>query len=96
MSILAELEKIVDAAAQRAVARVLEHLPEIIRAELDRRHAGALLSHAALAKRLGISAKALSARLARGSELAALALNVGGRRVWRAADLDAALARGRR
>jgi hypothetical protein len=65
-----------------------EDLRRIVREELAAREQERFLDTAQLAKKFGISAKALSMRLRRGSKLNSIALRLDGRTVWRSTDLD--------
>ena len=77
-----------------------ERFPSALDAALDaalaRRERQVYVNRAQLAQRLGITAKALTMRLARGSKLAAIALRVDGRELWRVGDVDALIAGGAR
>jgi hypothetical protein len=67
-----------DARLERAVTRVLE-----------RREADRFIGQAELARRLGLSSKALSMRLARGSDLLAIARLCDGKRMWLLSEIQA-------
>jgi hypothetical protein len=91
-------------AAAQAHADLLDRLERIERAQAEilrrldeqaRRGEAEFLDGVALAKVLGITGAALRMRLRRGSGLAGIALVVDGRRVWRRADVEALLSRGR-
>jgi hypothetical protein len=79
----------------RGVAVLQRALREVVADEVRRalveRDADRFVSQADLARYLGITPKALSMRLARGSELMALAMTVDGRRAWRKSEVDAVL-----
>lgn len=64
-----------------------------VRAALEQHQREELLDTSGLAKLLGCTPRALRMRLARGSELVALALTVEGRRAWKRSDVDGWLAR---
>lgn len=66
-----------------------------VQAALAHRGEAEILDGPALARLLGVTPAALRMRLRRGSDLAAVARTVDGRRVWRRADVDLLLARGR-
>jgi len=67
-----------------------------VRAALAEREADRLLDGPALARYLGLTPAALRMRLRRGSSLGRLALDLDGRKVWRRADVDAAIRDGAR
>lgn len=94
MSVI-DLDAVALAAADQVAAKMLEALPAIIAAELDRREQDRFMDAAALAKYLGKSTAALSMWLRAdrgGAELAAIAVAVGGRRSWRKSEVDLLLA----
>jgi hypothetical protein len=91
-----DLDAVARAAAEQVAAKLLEQLPAIVRAELERRDRDGVLDAAALARYLGKSTAALGMWLRPGrggAELAALAVDVGGRRAWRRSDLEGWLSR---
>ena len=66
-----------------------------LRTEIRRRDLTEWLSQADVARKLGLSAAAMSMRCKRGrSQLAQLASTVDGKRVFRRADIEAMLAKG--
>ncbi len=66
-----------------------ERIERAVTRALERRDVNRWLGQAELARHLGLTPKALSARLSRGSSLAALAVvDDAGRRRWRRADVD--------
>ena len=73
-----------------------DRLERAVERVLARRAADHYLSRTQLAERLGISGKALQMRLARGSDLAAIAEKIDGREVFRQSAVEALLARGAR
>lgn len=74
-----------DERIEHAVIRALEH-----------RAADHYMSRSQLARRLGITPKALGARLSRGSALVALAQRIDGHEVFSSAEVDGLIARGGR
>jgi hypothetical protein len=79
----------VQSALAEAVARPI--VAQILSA-LESREAAGYLDSAQLAQRLGITTRALNARLRRGSDLAAIARSLDGKRVWLRQDLEALIA----
>jgi hypothetical protein len=75
-------------------ADIIAGVREVVRTEMAAREAERILDDGSLAKLLGISRRALQARLSRGSELANIATRLDGRRVWRKSDVEALVARG--
>lgn len=91
-----DLDALARAAGEHAANAIRDELRAIVREELERREQDRILDTAALAKYLGKpSTKAVAMWLSRegGAEVAALAIDLGGRRGWRKSDLDAWLAR---
>jgi hypothetical protein len=95
-----DFDALARAAGEEVAARVLGELPRLIDAALARHAADRLLDSVALAEYLGLSVKAVGMRLSRArtgkrpSALAAIALQLDGRRVWRKADVDGLVASG--
>ncbi len=73
---------------------LVERIADRVVAKMQAAQSAKLLSQSELARHLGLTPKALSHRLARGSELLAIALILDGKRWWRSVDVDALLARG--
>lgn len=88
-----DLDAIARAAAEQVAAKILEQLPTIVRAELERREQSEMLDARALSRLLGCSTAALAKRLARGSQLAAIAVQLDGKRVWMRRDVESLIAR---
>lgn len=66
-----------------------------VRAALAEQRECQLLDSRGLADYLGTTPAALRMRLRRGSDLAAIAVELDGKRAWRRADVEALIARGR-
>jgi hypothetical protein len=90
------LGRVLGSLADYIVERVRPIVAEEVRKALADAEGDRFLDAHDLAGLLGISPEALRKRLARGSELAAVAVTLDGRRVWRRGEVTAMLSRPRR
>lgn len=95
-----DLGQLLADAVEKATAPLVAEVAEL-RATVERlaaRDEAAYLDTVGLARVLGCSPRALRMRLGRpsGDTLRALAVEIGGRRMWRRSDVDALARRGRR
>jgi hypothetical protein len=86
-----DLDALTEQAAERALEKQRDLVRAVVREELARASTERIMSRVQLAEYLGISAKALGMRLARGSALTAIRFALDGKEVWRKSDVDALL-----